>query len=121
MGKAHSRAKSFYYAFSGLKEALKEEPNLRIHFLAGILTLTLAYFLNFSYVEFLILIITISFVIVIELINTVLEIVVDLASPEIQEKARIAKDISAACVLIAAILASLVGITLFLPKILLFF
>lgn len=109
---------SFKFAFSGIKEALKSEPNLKIHFLLAFSALVLAYILKFPLVEWAILVMTIGLVLVLELVNTSLEAIVDLVSPEVKEKARVAKDVAAAGVLISAIVATLIGAFLFLPKIL---
>ncbi len=109
---------SFKYAFQGIKDALKSEPNLRFHFLVAIGMLTVALFLNFNMIEFTILLITICLIISLELINTVFEKVVDLHSTKISEEARVIKDISAGIVLIGSIISVIVGIFLFLPKIL---
>jgi len=59
----------------------------------------------------------IFFVITLELLNTVLESIVNMVSPEVQPYAKIAKDVSAACVLMAAVLSLIVGVVLFWPKI----
>ena len=107
---------SFKYAFNGIKEALNSEHNLRIHFTISFLVLLLAYYLKLNNIELSLLIITIAFVIILELINTVVEKLVDMYSKEISEKARIIKDISAGFVLIGAITSVFVGLILFLPK-----
>ncbi len=109
--------KSLTNAFRGVSDALKSEYNLRIHFLASVLVFILAFFLRFTPVEFAILTITVFFVITLELINTIIEKVMDITSPEISEKVRIIKDISAAVVLFGAIASVLVGLFLFIPKI----
>jgi len=121
MGLKHSTEKSFYYAFQGLKTALSQEPNLRIHFTAAALALFLGLILKLSTFEWLLLAFTIFYVITLELLNTVMEAVVNLVSPDIKPYAKVAKDVSAACVLLAAILSVIVGIVLFLPKIMLLF
>lgn len=118
MGINHSTAKSFFFAFSGIKEAIKKEPNLKIHLTLAVIVLVAAYFLNFSPNEWLILAFTVALVIIFELLNTALESVINLVSPEVKPEARAAKDISAAMVLVAAILAAFVGVLLFVPKIL---
>ena len=118
MSRKYTTGKSFSFAFSGLKEAFKNEPNFRIHLLLAIIVLVLGITLNISAIEYTILVITISFVLISELINTTLEALVDLVSPEIQEKAKVAKDVSAGAVLISAITAILVGLSIFLPKLL---
>jgi len=117
MGINHSKVKSFSFAFAGVKEAFKKEPNLRIHFSIAILALIFAFFLKFTVIEWVILFITIFFVLTLELINTSLESVVNLVSPEIKDEAKIAKDVSAAAVLFASIMSIVVGIALFVPKI----
>ena len=110
--------KSFSFAFSGIKEALKNEPNLKIHFFLALLAIVLAYLLKLPMIEWAILILTIGLVLTLELINTSLEAIVNLVSPEIKEGAKIAKDVAAASVLISAAVALLIGAFLFLPKIL---
>lgn len=106
---------SFKYAFEGLVAALKEEPNLKFHFLAGILVLILGYILKISKDDWLILIILIGFVIAVELTNTAIEAVVDGLTQEHHPAAKIAKDISAASVLVTSITAAIGGIIIFLP------
>ena len=118
MSKTHSTFSSFSYAFSGIRLALKNEPNIRIHFIIAILVAILAYFLKFSKLEWIVLLFTIAFVLILELINTTLEAIVDMVSTGVRSKARVAKDISAAAVLISALLSLAVGAFLFLPKIL---
>ena len=119
MGKTHSTKKSFYYAFQGIKTAFRNEPNLRIHTVAALFALSLGAILSLNTLEWLILTFTIFYVITLELLNSVLEAVVDLVSPEVRPYAKIAKDVSAACVLLAAFMSLIVGAVLFIPKILL--
>lgn len=119
MGINHSTVKSFRYAFDGIRAALKKEPNLRIHIIIGALALLLGIYLGLSKVEWLILTFTIFYVITLELINTIIESLVDLVSPEMKTQAKTAKDISAAVVLTSSILAIIVGAVLFLPKLVL--
>lgn len=120
MGVNHSRTKSFSYALAGVREAFKKEPNLRIHSGFAALVILAAIFLNFNAYELLFLVFTIFFVLILELLNTVLEYLVNLISPEIKSEAKIAKDISAAVVLLASILAIIVGVVLFVPKLMAF-
>ena len=105
MGINHSTVKSFRYAFDGIRTAFRKEPNLRIHVIIGALALLLGIYLGLSKVEWLILTFTIFYIITLELINTIIESLVDLVSPEIKTQAKTAKDISAAVVLISSILA----------------
>lgn len=121
MEKHHSTLKSFSYAFQGMKIALKNEPHLRIHFTMAVFALLTGVLLKITRIEWLILSFTIFWVISLELLNTVIESIVNLVSPEIQPYAKIAKDVSAAVVLTAAILSVIVGVVLFLPKLILLF
>jgi len=109
---------SFKYAINGIKDALKSEPNLRFHFFSAIIVFVFATFLKFSNFELAILVLTIFFVIGLELVNTTIEKIVDLHSKEKSEEARAIKDISAAVVLLGAISSLIIGGILFLPKLL---
>lgn len=90
---------------------------MRIHIVAAVLATTLGVALGLTTYEWLLLTFTIFYVITLELLNTVLEALVNLVSPNISPYAKIAKDVSAACVLTAAFMSVIVGITLFIPKI----
>ncbi len=118
MSRKNPISKSFKFAFDGIKTAIKNEPNFRVHLVLGIIAALAAYLLNFSSLEWIILVLTIFLVVILELINTVFEALVDLVSPEVAPQARVAKDVSAAAVLAAALFAIIVGLALFLPKIL---
>ena len=108
---------SFRYAFEGILAALKEEPNLKFHFLAGILVILLSFFLNISKEDWIVIIILIGFVIAVELTNTAIEAVVDHVIQTDHQGAKLAKDISAGAVLISAITATVVGALIFTPYI----
>ena len=118
MSKTHSTFSSFSYAFSGIRLALKNEPNIRVHFVVAVLVAVAAYFLKFTRLEWIVLAFTVAFVLILELINTTLEEIVDMVSPGVRQRARVAKDVSAAAVLISALLSVVIGGFLFLPKIL---
>ena len=120
MSRLHSTGKSFTYAFSGVRLALKNEPNFRIHVFLATLAILISVALKVSALEFAIITLTIGFVLILELINTMLEALVDLVSPEIKEKAKIAKDVSAAGVLVSAAISVIVGGLIFLPKLFLY-
>jgi len=114
----HRISKSFGYAFQGLHTAVVEEPNFRIHLTFAVIAMLLGIFLGLKQIEWIVLMFTIFFVIILELLNTVLEAIVDLVSPDLKPAAKVAKDVSAACVLTAAFMSILVGFLLFAPKIL---
>lgn len=108
---------SFKYAFEGVHRELKEEQNLKIHILIMILVIIAGFILKLSPMEWIICIILFGFVIALELINTAIELTVDLAMPEIHPKAKAAKDIAAAAVLVSATCSVIIGVIIFLPKI----
>lgn len=108
---------SFKYALVGIVTALKEEPNLKFHFLAAIFVIFLSIILNISKTDWLIIIFLMGFVISVELTNTAIEAVVDAFTDKEHSGARLAKDISAGAVLIAAGTAAVSGLLIFLPYI----
>lgn len=112
------RIASFKAAFNGIYIALKSEWNLRFHFIVAFIVITLAAILKFSILEFSVLFLTIGIVISIEMINTSIEEICNYIQPEKHELIKKVKDISAGAVLISSIIAFIVGMALFLPKIL---
>lgn len=108
---------SFKYAFQGIVYALKEEPNLKFHFLAGLIVIILSFLLGISTKDWITIIILIGFVIAIELTNTAIEAVVDGLTEKHHPAAKLAKDISAGAVLVAALTATIIGIIIFLSYI----
>jgi len=115
VSKKRTTANSFKYAFNGIKTALKNEPNFRIHAIASIVIVILGFYFQITKNDWLILTLTISSVIILELINTSIEAIVDLISPKIHPLAKIAKDVSAAAVLISSLAAIIIGAIIFLP------
>lgn len=115
------RIKSFGYAFTGIGELIKSEPNARIHLAATVGAITAGLLLCISNTEWCIILIVIALVWIAEAFNTVIEKLADHLFPDHHETARIAKDISAGAVLISAIIALTCGLIIFLPKIILLF
>ena len=109
------RILSFKYALVGIVSALKEEPNLKFHFFAGLLAIIASAVLNISREDWMIVIFRIGFVISVELTNTAIEAVVDAFTDKEHPGAKLAKDISAGAVLMAALTSAVVGIIIFLP------
>lgn len=107
---------SFKNAFKGFFYCLKSQPNFRIHIVAAFLVLLLSYFLKVGRLEVLILFSFISLVLILEMINTAFESLIDLMSPTWKKKAMIAKDVAAGAVLLAAVLAAVIGLIIFRPK-----
>lgn len=108
---------SFKYAFSGIYLGIKEERNMKVHFLIIILVIIAGIYFKISMTEWIICILLFCLVISLELVNTAIEETVDLVTKEKNETAKIAKDVAAGAVLIGAITSAIIGIMIFLPKI----
>jgi len=111
-----SRAKSFSYAWKGITQVIKKEPNARVHLVIAVVVIALAALLHVSLAEWTILVVLISMVFAAELINTALEQLADAVVPEQNEKIKLVKDYAAGAVLIAALGAVFAGLIIFLPK-----
>lgn len=110
--------RSFGYAWEGLSYTLVHDQNIRVHLLLALIALIVAVILRINTYEIGLLIITIFFVLVAEMLNTAVEKVVDLITTEHRIEAKIAKDIAAGMVLVAAIGSIIVGLFIFLPHLL---
>ena len=109
--------KSFKYAFEGIFTGFKQEQNMKIHVIIMILVIIAGIVLKISKLEWMMCIGLFGLVISAELFNTAIEQTVNIAMPEINEKAKIAKDVSAGAVLVTAIVAAVIGLMIFAPKI----
>jgi diacylglycerol kinase len=108
--------KSFGYALSGITYTVKTQMNFRIH-LAVILLVGLAgWYFHLSAAEWLWIVLTIGLVLVTELLNTAIELLVDLVSPGFNMQAGKVKDIAAGAVLVAACISVVTGAIIFIPK-----
>ena len=107
---------SFKNAFNGLIWALKSQPNYRIHLSLSLASLGFGFWLKISYMEYLIIIFLITVGLVIETINTAIEVATDAIDTKIREDLRITKDVSAAAMLIYAIGATVIALMIFIPK-----
>ncbi len=112
---------SLRYAINGLTHAFTTQRNFRLQNILGLITLFLALFLGFDRVEWIVLLLTIGLVLTAEIANTILETLIDLSTPNLHPKAKIAKDLSAAAVLLIAIFSVFIGLLLFVPHLLEFF
>ena len=97
---------------------MKNEHNARIHLVLAIVAITTGMLLNINAFEWSLIVIVIGIVFLTELLNTSIETLADIVQPEWNEKIRMAKDYSAAAVLISAIISIIVGGIIFIPKIL---
>jgi diacylglycerol kinase (ATP) len=111
----YSRVKSFQYAFEGWWHVLRTQRNAWIHALVSSIVFGLGFWLQISRHEWAILLLTIMVVWMAEFMNTALEALVDLATPDYHPLAKIAKDVAAASVLVGALGAILIGLLILGP------
>lgn len=112
---------SFKYAIQGFFMSFRKERNMKIHIFIMIAVIILGFILKISKIEWIICIILFGIVIAGEMFNTAIETTVDIAMPQKNPKAKIAKDVSAGGVLILAITSVVIGCMIFMPKIMLQF
>ena len=115
------RIKSFSYAFAGLKVLFREEHNARIHAAAAVLAVAMGFLFRISPMEWIAVVIVIGMVFAAEIINSSIERTADFVKAERDDRKRDIKDLGAAAVLVSAIAAAIVGIIIFLPKIIVLF
>ncbi|NIJ51855.1 diacylglycerol kinase family protein [Dyadobacter arcticus] len=113
--------RSFRYAGVGIYNLFRYENNARIHFMACILVVIAGIFFQISSIEWALIVIQIALVLAAEAINTSIEKLADLVSPEYHPVIKIVKDTAAAAVLLLAISAVIIGVIIFIPKVLLYF
>lgn len=114
---ARSLVSSFYFAWQGVKYAFLTQRNFRIDVVIGLVAIILSLWLQLTPAELVIVCLTITLVLALELLNTALEAVVDLTvGKTYHQLAKIAKDCAAGSVLVAAITSLVVAGILFLPR-----
>lgn len=111
------RIKSFGYAIKGISTLFSTQINARIHAMALIIVVLMGFYYHINGHEWTIIILTSAMVLSAEAMNTAIEFVVDMVSPDYHILAEKAKDVAAAAVLLAAIGAIIIGLLIFLPKI----
>lgn len=114
---SNSKILSFKYALVGIATALKGEPNMKFHFFVSLVVVALALVLKLSKSDWISIIFLIGFVISLELTNTAIEAVVDAFTDKEHPGAKMAKDIAAGAVLVAALTSMILGTIIFLPYI----
>jgi len=111
------RIKSFVPAFNGLKILIKAEHNSRIQLLAALCVLVASVLFRISAIEWVAVIFAIGFVFALELVNSAIENIADFVSPGKDESIKKIKDLAAAGVLVGAATSIIIGLIIFLPKI----
>lgn len=112
------RAQSFSHALRGVRIFFSMTPNALIHISAVVLVVLAGFYFKVSSFEWLVLVLAIGLVFVAEAFNTAIEIDINLTSPEFHPYARDTKDVAAGAVLIASFISLVIGLIIFLPKVL---
>jgi diacylglycerol kinase len=111
------RVKSFSFALKGILYAFKTQHNTWIHIIVMVLVITAGFIFRLNLMEWGLIVFAIGIVLVSELINTAIESLVDFVSPNYDKNVGLIKDVAAGAVLISAIISVVIGLIIFLPKI----
>ncbi len=114
--RAENFGQSLAFAFAGVRHALRSQRNLRIHFAFAVAAVLLGFALRISRAEWAVVVALIALVISLELLNTAVEALADLASPTFHPLAKTAKDTAAGAILVAALGSAAAGLIIFLPR-----
>jgi diacylglycerol kinase (ATP) len=114
--RAQNLLESFRFAMAGLWYALRTQRNARVHLMIAAAAIAVGVWVHLSTVEWAILTLTIGFVLVSELLNTVAETLIDMVSPGYHPLAKVTKDVTAGAVLLGAMVSAIVGFLLLGPR-----
>lgn len=114
--KRHRLLKAFGYAFVGIRSAVLAERNIQIHLFVSVVVISFGIWLSLSPVEWIFILFAIGGMLSLEMLNSAIERVVDLVTKEFHPLAKDAKDIAAGAVLLYAIISVIIGVIIFLPK-----
>jgi len=114
----YTRTKAIQYALEGWWYVIHTQKNIWVHALASVAVILLGAWLCLSRTDWAIIILTIALVWIVEVINTAIEALTDLVSPNYSQLAKISKDVSAAAVLIAAAASVIIGLLILGPPLL---
>ena len=117
MRRAPTILDSFNFAFEGIIHVLRTQRNLRIHFAIAAGVLVMALIVDVTKIELIALLLSVTFVLIAEMLNTAVEAAIDIATTSFDPMAKLAKDIAAGAVLIAAVNALAVGYIVFSGKV----
>ena len=112
--------KSFGYAFEGIFAGIRGERNMKIHCFAAVCVVVAGVLFHISVTEWCICLVLFGLILSLELVNTAIEAVVDLVTEDKKPLAKLAKDPAAGAVLIAAVMAAMAGLLIFVPKLISF-
>lgn len=108
--------KSVGHALDGIEYAINHERNIKIEIFLAIIASILGFMLKISIIEWIVIILLIALIISLELINTAIERCVDLVTKDYHDLAKVSKDMAAGAVLVASLFSVIVGLLIFLPK-----
>ncbi len=108
-------AKSFLYAVRGLSKTFKEEQNFKIHTFIAVVVILIGWYVGISRYEWIFLVLIIGLVMLMEIANSAVERIADVLKPRINSYVKEIKDITAAGVLVASVIAVIVGLIIFMP------
>lgn len=111
-----NRIRSFGFAGKGIREAIISEANMKIHIIMAVIVIVCGFVFSISTIEWLLCLICFGMVISAEMVNTAIEDIVDLVSPQQHPLAGRAKDVAAGAVLVCALISAVVGLLIFVPK-----
>ncbi|SET61282.1 undecaprenol kinase/diacylglycerol kinase (ATP) [Oceanobacillus limi] len=114
---AKNRRIGFSFAWNGIKEVFLSEFNFRLHTISALFVLLTGFYFRLATLEWAFIILSIGMVLITETMNTAIEKMVDYMKPEIHPTAKVIKDIAAGSVLLATITAGLIGLVIFIPKV----
>jgi diacylglycerol kinase len=120
-GRADTLLSSFGYAFAGIRYCFRTQRNFRIHLAFTVAALVAGLYLGLSWAEWGVIAVMVVLVLAAEMVNTMIESLVDLVTTEYHPLAKVAKDVAAGIVLLSAIGSVVVGVMIFLPKIIALF
>ncbi|MDP4096981.1 diacylglycerol kinase family protein [Paenibacillus sp. P96] len=109
----HSWRSTFRYALEGIRYTLRTQINMRMHAAISLCVIAAGIVFHISRMEWLFIITACALVMMAELLNTAVEAVVDLVSPDAHPLAKAAKDTAAGAVLLAAVFAVIIGLIVF--------
>jgi diacylglycerol kinase len=113
--------RGFTYALSGIAFTFRNHFNMRVHVFIMLFVVAAAFIFKLTLTEWCIILLCMGSVVGAELVNTSIEITVDIHSPQQNEKAGHAKDVAAASVLLVSFISAIIGLIIFIPKILRYF
>lgn len=111
------RIRSFHFAWGGISNFFRSEHNAWLHAVSTVLVILLASLLRLTKPELIAIVFCVGFVWVTEMINTAIEKMMDHLSPETHPSVKAIKDIAAGAVLVAAVTSFIIGLIIFIPKI----